>query len=143
MAQTYAVCEKCGKTNRVNVNEDKEAVCGSCKAQLPMHGYIVEGSDKTLQKLIANSPLPVVVDIWAPWCSPCRSFAPTFENSSTQHAGKVVFVKLNSDDNQKSAAQLGIRGIPTVLVFKDGNEIARQSGAIPREQFNQWLSQYT
>lgn len=141
MSQTYVVCEKCGQTNRVAVNSEREPVCGSCKSVLPVHGAVVDGTDKTLQKLINKSPLPVVVDIWAPWCAPCRSFAPTFESSSGRYAGKVVFVKLNSDNNQHIAGQLGIRGIPTVLVFKNGNEIARQSGAMPREQFNQWLEQ--
>ncbi|MGZ3770379.1 MAG: thioredoxin TrxC [Bdellovibrio sp.] len=141
MSQTYVVCENCGQTNRVTVSASKKPVCGSCKSVLPMHGAIVEGTDKTLQKLIDKSPIPIVVDVWAPWCAPCRSFAPTFETSSGQYAGKVVFVKLNSDNNQHSAAQFGIKGIPTVLVFKNGNEVARQSGAIPKEAFNQWLDQ--
>lgn len=141
MSQTYVVCEKCGQTNRVSVNVEKDPVCGSCKSALPLHGSIVEGSDRTLQKLITKSPLPIVVDFWAPWCSPCRSFAPTFEASSGQYTGKVVFVKLNSDNNQHMAAQLGIRGIPTVVVFKNGTEVARQSGAMLREHFNQWLEQ--
>ncbi|MGZ3772551.1 MAG: thioredoxin TrxC [Pseudobdellovibrionaceae bacterium] len=142
MPQTYVVCEKCGQTNRANTNGKNEPICGSCKAVLPVHGAIVEGKDHTLQKLINKSPLPIVVDVWAPWCSPCRAFAPTFESSSSNYAGKVVFVKLNSDENQTIAAQLGIRGIPTVLVFKNGSEVARQSGAMPREVFNQWLDQY-
>lgn len=141
MSQTYAVCEKCGQTNRVNLNNNKEAVCGSCKTELPVHGAIVEGSDKSLQTLISKSPLPIVIDVWAPWCGPCRAFAPTFEELSAKYAGKVVFVKLNSDVNQQTAGKLGIRGIPTVLIFKNGNEVTRQSGAMPREMFSQWLDQ--
>lgn len=141
MSQTYAVCDKCGQTNRVVLNSEKQAICGSCKSALAVHGAIVEGTDKGLEKLIQKSPLPIVVDVWAPWCGPCRAFAPTFEASSHQYAGKVVFVKLNSDENQQTAGRLGIRGIPTVLIFKNGQELARQSGAMPREQFNQWLNQ--
>lgn len=141
MSQTYAVCEKCGQTNRVALNTDKKPVCGSCKTELPIHGAIVEGSDRSLQTLIQKSPLPIVVDVWAPWCGPCKSFAPTFESLSEKYAGKVVFVKLNSDMNQQTAGKLGIRGIPTVLVFKNGNEVTRQSGAMPREQFSQWLDE--
>lgn len=141
MAQTYAVCEKCGQTNRVSLDKKKAAVCGSCKTELAVHGAIVEGTDRSLQKLINKSPLPVVVDVWAPWCGPCKTFAPTFESASEKFAGKAVFVKLNSDQNQIAAGRLGIKGIPTVLVFKNGAEVTRQSGAMQGEQFSQWLNQ--
>lgn len=141
-AHTFAICEKCKKLNRVRLGENKSPICGSCKAELPVHGAVVDGSDSTLHKLIEKSPLAVVVDVWAPWCGPCRAFAPTFEEFSKQFAGKVVFAKLNSDQNQQFAGMLGIRGIPTILVFKNGKEVTRQSGAIPKEQFGQWLNQY-
>jgi len=143
MAQTYVVCENCKQMNRVQLDTKKEPICGACKANLPIHGAIVEGSDSSLQNLISKSPLPVVIDVWAPWCGPCRSFAPTFEDYSTKYAGKVVFVKLNSDQNQQTAGRFGIRGIPTLLVFKNGAEVTRQAGAIPREQFGPWLDQST
>jgi thioredoxin 2 len=139
--QTYAACEKCGRLNRVQISTEKTPICGFCKTELPMHGFIVEGSDSTLQVLINKSPLPVVVDVWAPWCAPCRSFAPTFEELSKLYAGKAVFVKLNSDENQQTSAKMGIRGIPTVMAFKSGAEITRQSGAMPRELFTRWLDQ--
>ncbi len=143
MAETYVACEKCAQLNRVQLGSKKEPFCGACKAPLALHGAVVEGHDSSLQNLIAKSPLPVVVDVWAPWCGPCRAFAPTFEDFSQVYAGQVVFVKLNSDSNQKSAAQFGIRGIPTILVFKNGTEVTRQSGVIPREQFGPWLDQFT
>lgn len=141
MSQTYVVCEKCGQTNRVQVASEKAPVCGSCKSVLPVHGALVEGRDQTLPKLIAKSPLPVVVDIWAPWCGPCRSFAPTFEDVSRQFAGKAVFVKLNSEEQQRLPSQWGVRGIPTLIVFKNGQEVTRQAGAMPREHFAHWLQQ--
>lgn len=140
---TFAVCESCKRLNRVRLGANKSPICGSCKSELPLHGAIVEGSDSTIQTLISKSPLPIVVDVWAPWCGPCRAFAPTFEEFSSRYAGRVVFVKLNSDQNQQTAGILGIRGIPTILVFKDGGEVTRQSGAIPQEHLGQWLDQYT
>lgn len=139
---TYAVCENCRRLNRVRLGANKSPICGSCKSELPLHGAIVEGTDFTLQTLIDKSPIPVVLDVWAPWCGPCRAFAPTFEEFSSLYAGKAVFVKLNSDQNQQLASKLGIRGIPTILVFKKGTEITRLPGAVPREDFGRWLDQY-
>ena len=141
MEKTYSVCENCGQMNRVELNSGRAAVCGACKAELPVHGALIDGSDKAFAKLIGKSPLPVVVDVWAQWCGPCRSFAPTFKEASENFAGKVVFVKLDSEKNQQSAGQLGIRSIPTILIFRNGVEVARQSGAMPSEQFAHWLKQ--
>ncbi len=140
--QTFAVCENCKQLNRVRLDANKSPICGSCKSELPVHGAIIEGSDSTIQTLIRKSPIAIVVDVWAPWCGPCRAFAPTFEEFSNRYAGKAVFVKLNSDQNQQMSGMFGIRGIPTILVFKRGNEVTRQSGAIPREHFGAWLEQY-
>ncbi len=141
MAQTYVVCEKCSQMNRVDLKTKKEAVCGACKTALPLHGAVVTGSDQTLPKLIDKSSLPLVIDVWATWCGPCRSFAPTFAEASEQFAGRVVFVKLDSDQNQQMAGRLSIRSIPTIIIFKNGKEVTRESGAIPRDQFSRWLEQ--
>jgi thioredoxin 2 len=141
MKQTYVVCDKCGQMNRVELNTKKEAICGACKSILALHGAVVDASDQSFQKLIAKSPLPVIVDAWAQWCGPCRAFAPTFKEASDEFAGLAVFAKLDTEKNQHSASQLGIRSIPTLLVFKNGVEVTRLSGALPREQFKQWLEQ--
>ncbi len=139
MANTYSVCDNCGQINRVAINSNREAICGACKSPLPIHGALVEGSDKSFEKLIAKCSLPVVVDVWAQWCGPCRAFAPTFKDASEKFAGKVVFVKLDSEKNHLTAGRLNIRSIPTILIFKSGVEVTRQSGAMSSEQFAQWL----
>ena len=141
MEKTYSICDNCGQMNRVDLSSGKAAVCGACKAELPVQGAVITGSDKSFTKLIAKSPLPVVVDVWAQWCGPCRAFAPTFKDASEKFAGRVVFVKLDSENNQQSAGRLGIRSIPTVLFFKNGTEVNRQSGAMPSDQFSAWLEQ--
>jgi thioredoxin 2 len=143
MAQeTFAVCENCKRINRVQLTPEKAPICGACKSALPMHGAVVDTSDSTFQTLVQKSPLTVVVDVWAPWCGPCRAFAPIFEEMSNRYAGKVVFVKLNSEQAPQTAGKLGIRGIPTILVFKNGQEVTRESGLIPREHFAPWLDRF-
>ncbi|MFZ3229096.1 MAG: thioredoxin TrxC [Pseudobdellovibrio sp.] len=139
MNQTYVVCENCSQTNRVALNTGKQPICGSCKKGLPIHGAVVDGSDKNFQTLIDKSPLPVVVDVWAPWCGPCLNFAPTFKTVSEEFMGKAVFLKLNSEANQQTSTQLGIRSIPTLILFKNGKEIARRSGSMTQQNFKHWL----
>lgn len=139
MSETFSVCAQCESVNKVDVNKG-EAICGKCRSELPIHGAVVEGSDKTLPRLIEKSPLPVLVDFWAPWCGPCRAFAPTFAAMAGEQAGRVVFVKLNTDENSQLSAQFGIRSIPTLMLFKEGKELVRQSGAMPQEVFKNWLA---
>lgn len=136
---TYVPCKDCQKLNRVEIQTGKTAHCGACKADLPLHGSLVEGFDHTLEVLLKKSPLPVVIDVWAPWCAPCRAFAGSFQRASDFFAGKAVFCKINSDQNPASAIKLNIRGIPALFVFRDGQELGRLAGAPQEEDFKGWV----
>lgn len=143
MTSTYTVCPKCNKVNRIDMDlaKSKTPICGSCKTEVDFHDGVTHLSTEQLQKLIRTSPIPVVVDFWAPWCGPCRSFAPTFKSMAHKKRGEFVFVKINTEENQDAGSLFSIRGIPTVTAFKSGSEIQRQSGALPEPHFEKWLSQ--
>ena len=140
--ETYAPCSKCHRLNRIPLSaEGRVAVCGACQTSIPIHGGVVEVDAVGLQKLIQKSPLPVVVDFWAPWCGPCRMFAPTYQQAAKDLEGRFVFAKLDTEAHPEGAAPHGIRSIPTLMVFQNGREKKRQSGAAPLESFKGWLQQ--
>lgn len=96
------------------------------------HKY-VEITDQTFGEQVLKAEQPAVVDFWAPWCRPCLAMAPTFEELAGEYAGKMVFAKLNTDENQMTAGRLGIQGIPTLIFFRGGREIDRIVGLVPRD----------
>jgi thioredoxin 2 len=91
---------------------------------------------------VKNSPLPVLVDFWAPWCGPCRAAAPILDQLARRHAGKLLVLKVNTDEDPQPSAELGVQGIPTFVVFRDGVEKGRQAGMLPAAQMGAWVSQY-
>ena len=101
---------------------------------------VKELSDSNFEADVLKSKLPVVVDFWAPWCGPCKMFAPTFEKVSAKFADKVVFAKINVDDHEQAPAQYGVRGIPTLLLFKDGKVAATKVGALSEGQLVEFLN---
>ena len=128
-AITHLACPHCHATNRVPAHRlTDDPVCGRCGNAL-LDGQPLELSDADFDAVVAASDLPVVVDFWAPWCGPCRQMAPQFDQAARTLKGKVLMVKVNSDDNPRSASRFGIRSIPTLVKLQHGNEVARVAGS--------------
>ena len=124
------ICPHCLSVNNIPKKESyKKANCGKCKESL-LQAKVVELTEATFDEVLVNSDIPVIVDFWAPWCGPCKMFAPTFEKTAENFVLKALFAKVNTETEQNLGARVGIRSIPTLIVFKDGKEIERASGAL-------------
>jgi thioredoxin 2 len=134
------VCPNCGTKNRVLDDRLSEGPkCGSCGTPL-LSPEPVPLTDDRLPKFLAGTELPVVVDFWAEWCGPCKMMAPQFAAAARQRS-YVRFVKVDSDAAPRASAQYQIRSIPTMVLFKKGNEVARVSGAMSAPQLLGWIDQ--
>ena len=130
-------CPSCGATNRVpqdKVESGLQPVCGRCKTPLSADHKPVTVTDATFAAEVERSPLPVLMDAWAPWCGPCRMIAPVIDELATEMAGRVRVVKLNVDDNPRTAARFDLRSIPTLLVLRGGREVDRLVGVQPKHE---------
>lgn len=134
-------CPGCFATNNVPTNRLGDGPkCGKCKQPL-FQGKPVDLTSTNYQNMIKRNDIPVLIDCWANWCGPCKQFAPVFEQAAGQFEPKLRLAKLDTEAQQTIAAQLQIRSIPTLILFKQGIEIARISGALPLGQLKQWLTQ--
>ena len=136
------VCPHCLSVNNVPKKDSyKKANCGKCKQSL-LDSKPLELTNTTFDEVIVNSELPVIVDFWAPWCGPCKMMAPNFERAAQNFPLKALFAKVNTENEQNLGARFNIRSIPTIIVFKDGREVERVSGALDVNALNSLASKY-
>ena len=132
------VCGHCGKINRLPAERAPGAArCGACHQPI-FSGHPIEVDEAGFGRHVANSDIPVLVDVWAPWCGPCRAMAPMFERAAEALEPKVRLLKLNADTAPKVSSQFGISGIPTLLLMQGGREISRTSGAMDAQNIVAW-----
>lgn len=135
-------CGSCGGMNRVALSRwDQHPKCGKCQRVLET-GKPQALGDGSFDTVVKNSALPVLVDFWAPWCGPCRMLTPVLEKVASSYDGELVVAKVNSDEAPGVSARFGIRAIPTMLLMRNGKEIARQAGFLPEPQLKRWLQRY-
>jgi thioredoxin 2 len=134
-------CPSCGAFNRVPLPPPPgRPSCGRCHGALDTSGEPQEVNGEALSRAIVSSPVPVLLDLWAPWCAPCQAAAPAVEALGRANAGRVIVLKLNTQEHPEAASSLGVRGIPTFVLYSGGREVARRSGLMHRAELERWIT---
>jgi thioredoxin 2 len=145
MAEALLIpCSACGAKNRVPPEKLEQGllpVCGKCKAPLSANGKPVIVTDATFSTEVERSSVLVLVDLWAPWCGPCRAISPILEDLAAEMAGRVRVAKLNIDENPATTNRFNIRSIPALLFFRGGREVDRMVGVQPKAEIIRRLEQ--
>lgn len=129
-------CPHCGKRNRVPVFAGSVPKCGNCHERLP---WIADAGDHDFAEVAERAPVPVLVDLWATWCGPCRMVSPALERLATERAGELKLVKVDVDTAPGLSQRFEVRAVPTLMVLRDGEVLARQPGAAPEPALRSWL----
>jgi thioredoxin 2 len=129
-------CPHCGKRNRVPAVAEGVPRCGSCHRSLP---WIADAGDDDFSEVAERARLPVLVDLWATWCGPCRMVSPALEQLATERAGRIKLVKVDIDAAPSIARRFGVQAVPTLLILRGGDVVARQAGAAPLPALRSWV----
>ena len=139
MSDQITKCPSCGRRNKVPAAAASGTPrCGNCHQALP---WIVDAGDDSYAEVVEKSGTPVLVDFWAPWCGPCRMVSPALAQLAGEQPGQVKLVKVNVDEAPRLQQRFGIQSIPTLMVVRDGQVVARQTGAAPADALRGWLRQ--
>jgi thioredoxin 2 len=133
---TIVTCDNCGKRNRVPAVATGTPRCAHCKAPLP---WFAEADDQSYKAVVELAQVPVLVDMWAPWCRPCRTVSPALEQIAKEMAGELKLVKINVDEAPALAERFVVRHVPTLMVLRDGQVLASQPGAAPVNVLREWV----
>lgn len=137
MNNAIRACPQCNTRVRIPSRASGHPRCPKCKTDLP---WLVEIDESEFSSSVLSAPIPVLVDCWAPWCQPCVAFTPELEKTAVGWAGKLKVVKINVDEAPAVSEKYGVRSIPTVLLFRDGELIAERAGASNASVLNTWIS---
>ncbi|MFJ8935918.1 thioredoxin [Streptomyces sp. NPDC102365] len=131
-------CPHCGRGNRIPVAAEGTPKCGHCKQPLP---WIVDAGDDDFTEVVERATVPVVVDLWATWCGPCRMVSPALEQVARDLAGRIKLAKVDVDRNPRLSQRFEVQAVPTLLVLDRGRTLARQAGAAPAQVLRSWVEQ--